>query len=93
MSSMARRKFPVFMKKNQWGNYLIKVTDLTSNHSSSSFVYFESPYYENTNSEESSKVIQMSKDKDKYLVGETAKLSMVSYYTGRAFSVLKMEMK
>jgi uncharacterized protein YfaS (alpha-2-macroglobulin family) len=79
-----KAQIPVFMKKNQWGNYLIKVTDLTSNHSSSSFVYFESPYYENTNSEESSKVIQMSKDKDKYLVGETAKLSMVSYYTGRA---------
>ena len=78
-----KAQIPVFMKRNQWGNYLIKVTDLASNHSSASFVYFESPYYENT-SEESSQVIQMSKDKDKYQVGETAKLSMVSYFKGRA---------
>lgn len=78
-----KAQIPVFMKRNQWGNYLIKVTDLASNHSSASFVYFESPYYENT-SEESSQVIQMSKDKDKYQIGETAKLSMVSYFKGRA---------
>lgn len=78
-----KAQIPVLMQMNQWGNYLIKVTDLASNHSSASFVYFESPYYEN-NSEESSQVIQMSKDKDKYQVGETAKISMVSYFKGRA---------
>jgi alpha-2-macroglobulin len=77
-------KVPLLVKRGGWGNYMIKVTDLTSNHSSSSFVYFESPYYQNDNSGEESKVIQMSKDKDKYKVGESVKLNMVSYFEGRA---------
>jgi len=77
-------KLPISVPKGGWGNYLIKITDLASQHSSSSFVYFESPYYDFDNSGEQSQVIQVSKDKDKYKVGEVAKLSMVSYFSGRA---------
>lgn len=78
-----KTQLPIFIPKGKWGNYLIKITDLSSNHTSSGFVYFESPYYD-LNSGESAAIIQMSKDKEKYKVGEMAKLSMVSYFTGRA---------
>lgn len=75
---------PLYVKRGGWGNYMIKVTDLASNHSSSSFVYFETPYNQEANGGEETKVIQLSKDKDKYKVGEMVKLNMVSYFEGRA---------
>lgn len=76
---------PLFVKKGKWGNYLIKVTDQNSKHSSSSFVYFETPYNEGVEvTRDASNIIQLSKDKDKYKVGENAKITMVSYFKGRA---------
>lgn len=77
-------ELPIQVNNNQWGNYLIKITDLSSNHTTSGFFYFDSPYYNVDNTDANAKILQMSKDKNQYKVGETAKISLVSYFKGRA---------
>lgn len=68
-----------------WGRYLIQITDPISKHSTSSIVYF-SEYYGKVPDGAMSMATQLSfvSDKNKYTVGEKAKITIPSSKAGKA---------
>jgi uncharacterized protein YfaS (alpha-2-macroglobulin family) len=78
--------------EDQWGNYLIRVTDAESGHSAGSTVLIDYPYWSgrtrNNNGEEA-KMLMFSTDKEKYAVGENAVVSFPSSEGGRALVSLE----
>lgn len=73
--------------ENDWGNYLIRVSDPNSGHATGVRVYIDSPYWsarsKNTDGESAS-MLRFSTDKEKYAVGETARIFFPSSEGGRA---------
>jgi len=78
--------------ENDWGNYLIRVSDPTSGHATGTRVYIDSPYWsaksKNTDGE-SANMLRFSTDKTKYAVGETAKIFFPSSEGGRALIAIE----
>jgi len=78
--------------EEQWGNYLIRVTDVEGGHSTGSTVLIDYPYWSgrnrNNNGEEA-KMLMFSTDKEKYAVGENAIVSFPSSEGGRALVSLE----
>lgn len=75
------------VSENDWGNYLIRVSDPNDGHATGIRVYIDSPYWsartKNTDGE-SANMLKFSTDKEKYAVGETAKIFFPSSEGGRA---------
>lgn len=71
--------FPVEWKSNEWGRYLIRVTDLEGGHSAMKMVYVDESYGRNSNGESDAATrLSITKDKEKYSVGESATLTIPS---------------
>jgi uncharacterized protein YfaS (alpha-2-macroglobulin family) len=70
-----------------WGRYMIRVYDPADGHASAETVFFDYPYWsaksKNTNGQEAT-MLRFSTDKEKYNVGETAKIFFPSSEGGRA---------
>lgn len=78
--------------EEQWGNYLIRVTDEESGHSAGSTVLIDYPSWSGrtrNNSGEAAKMLIFSTDKDTYAVGESVKVSFPSSEGGRALISLE----
>jgi hypothetical protein len=81
-----RGAFNIKVNNDDWGRYLIRITDNESGHSTGSIVWFDWPYGEGSamKNAEAASILQFSSDKTKYKVGETIKLSIPSPGQGRA---------
>ncbi len=75
------------VQDEEWGNYLIRVYDPTDGHSTGIRAYIDMPYWSaksrNTDGE-SATMLRFSTDKEKYNVGEKAKIFFPSSEGGRA---------
>ncbi len=79
-------KFTLNVKNEDYGRYLIRVTDDESGHSTSTLAWMDWPYWEGTgaNNMDIASLLQFSSDKVKYNVGETMTLTIPSPGQGRA---------
>lgn len=72
---------------DEWGNYLVRVSDPTDGHASGIRVYIDMPYWsaksKNTNGN-SANMLKFSTDKEKYNIGDKAKIFFPSSDGGRA---------
>ncbi|MCX6280374.1 MAG: MG2 domain-containing protein [Bacteroidetes bacterium] len=70
----------------EWGRYLIKVTDRASGHASGKVVYVDWPgYFRMPGGEkQAASMLTLTTDKSKYTVGETVKISLPTSPDGRA---------
>jgi uncharacterized protein YfaS (alpha-2-macroglobulin family) len=79
-------------EENEWGRYLIRVTDETGGHATGSAVMIDWPYWSgktrNTDASNAS-MLMFSTDKKNYAVGEKAKISFPSSAGGRALISLE----
>ena len=75
------------VKDEEWGNYLIRVSDPTDGHATGTKVYIDMPYWSaksrNTDGE-SATMLKFSTDKTDYAVGDKAKIFFPSSEGGRA---------
>lgn len=69
-----------------YGNYLITLTDLEGNHQTGAQITFDYPYWSRTNraGNEHAKMLDFASNKKSYSVGETVKLTIPSPENGRA---------
>lgn len=73
--------------ENDWGNYLVRVSDPTDGHATGTRVYIDSPYWSAKSKNEDGKsanMLRFSTDKTKYSVGDKAKIFFPSSEGGRA---------
>lgn len=71
--------------ENDWGNYLIRVSDPTDGHSTGIKTYIDSPYWSSKNENGgTATMLKFSTDKTKYAVGDKAKIYFPSSAGGRA---------
>ena len=74
--------------ENDWGSYLIRVSDPTDGHATGTKVFIDMPYWSARSKSSDGKAASMlrfSTDKTKYAVGEKAKIFFPSSEGGRAF--------
>ncbi len=76
---------------DNWGRYLIKVTDLTSGHSCGKVIYIDWFGYSRSpgGEKQAATMLTFTADKDKYNVGEKVKISIPSSADGRALLTLE----
>ena len=75
------------VRDEEWGNYLIRVSDPTDGHATGTKVYIDEPYWSaksRTGDGESATMLKFSTDKTKYAVGDKAKIFFPSSEGGRA---------
>ena len=75
------------VKDEEWGNYLIRVSDPTDGHATGTKVYIDMPYWSaksRSGDGESATMLKFSTDKTKYAVGDKAKIFFPSSEGGRA---------
>lgn len=79
-------KFNINVANEDYGRYLVRVTDEESGHSTSTLVWMDWPYWEGTGANEMdiASLLQFTSDKTKYNVGETMTLTIPSPGQGRA---------
>ncbi|MFL9844603.1 alpha-2-macroglobulin family protein [Flavobacterium rhizosphaerae] len=78
--------------ENDWGRYLIRVTDQESGHSAGETVLIDYPYWSANNRKgegEEASMLMFTSDKQKYAVGEKAEISFPSSAGGRALISLE----
>ena len=78
--------FKLNIPENDRGRFLIRVIDKKSGHSTGRTAYFYKNWWQNSTSgdKEAAKMLVFSADKEKYNVGETAKITFPSGSKGRA---------
>jgi alpha-2-macroglobulin len=79
--------FQLNIPEADWGNYLVRITDTNGGHSTAQTVFIDSPYWSSkseNNDNKSAKMLKFSTNKQKYTVGETAKIFFPSSEGGRA---------
>ena len=75
------------VKDQEWGNYLIRVSDPIDGHATGTKVYIDEPYWSaksKSGDGESATMLKFSTDKTKYAVGDKAKIFFPSSEGGRA---------
>ncbi|UPT72231.1 MAG: MG2 domain-containing protein [Flavobacterium sp. JAD_PAG50586_2] len=75
------------VRDEEWGNYLIRVSDPTDGHATGTKVYIDMPYWsaKSRNADgESATMLKFSTDKTNYNVGDKAKIFFPSSEGGRA---------
>ena len=81
-------KIKVKIKQNEWGRYLLRVTDIDGGHSSSQVVYFDwSNWMERDGGSDNkivSNMLSFTTDKANYKTGEEATITIPSPQNGRA---------
>jgi hypothetical protein len=91
-NSSGKASFQFKNEENEWGRYLIRVTDEIGGHATGSTVMIDWPYWSGkTRNTESSNAAMLvfSTDKTKYAVGEKASISFPSSVGGRALISLE----
>ncbi|GGB85294.1 membrane protein [Flavobacterium suaedae] len=82
-----KASFTMNVNENDWGRYLVRVTDVESGHSSGETVLIDWPYWsgrtKNSGGEEATMLV-FTTDKESYSVGEKAVVSFPSGEGGRA---------
>ncbi len=90
-TSGGRANYALYVNRENWGRYLIKVTDLKSGHSCGKVVYVD--WYGYSRSQDGEKqaatMLTFSADKEKYNVGEKVKISIPTSADGRALLTLE----
>ncbi|HLG02225.1 MAG TPA: MG2 domain-containing protein, partial [Bacteroidia bacterium] len=83
--------FSMNVKEEDWGRYMIRVTDENGGHSTGTLVWFDWPYWDGsgTHTNDVASLLQFSSDKTKYNVGETMNLTIPSPGQGRALISLE----
>jgi alpha-2-macroglobulin len=79
--------FQFSLTDDEWGRYLVRVTDPVSGHSTSQTISIDWPYWSGkTRNQDASMatMLMFSTDKEKYAVGEQARISFPSSEGGRA---------
>ena len=81
----------ITIPKDNWGRYLIKVTDPVSGHSTAQLIYFDWPYWMRANrtDSEASTMLGFSSNKENYQVGENIEITFPSPANGRALVCLE----
>jgi uncharacterized protein YfaS (alpha-2-macroglobulin family) len=81
-----RGSFKLKVENENWGRYLIRVTDMESGHSCGSISYFDWPYWDGagTKNPDAASILQFTTDKTTYKPGESIQLSIPSPGQGRA---------
>lgn len=91
-NASGKASFQFKNEENEWGRYLIRVTDEEGGHATGSTVMIDWPYWSgktrNTDSSNAS-MLMFSTDKKNYSVGEKAKISFPSSAGGRALISLE----
>ncbi|AOW21132.1 alpha-2-macroglobulin family protein [Urechidicola croceus] len=83
--SKGKATFNINVPDNDGGRYLIRIYDPKSGHATGRTAYFYKNWWKRpTNGPESAKMLIFSSDKDKYDVGETARITFPSGTEGRA---------
>lgn len=86
-------KVKVNIRENQWGRYLIRVTDIESGHSATSVTYFDWSNWMDRDGGEDNKIIsnmlQFTTDKTAYKTGEEAVVTIPSPDKGRALVTIE----
>ena len=85
-NSKGESNFTLNIPENQRGRYLVRILDKKSGHATGKVVYFYKNWWENATSgdKEAAKMLVFSSDKEKYEVGETAKITFPSGSSGNA---------
>lgn len=86
-SSSGKTSFTLNVDEEDWGRYLIMVTDPVSGHATGITALIDSPYWSGKTKNEdgsASTMLMFSTDKKQYNVGETAKISFPSSEGSRA---------
>ena len=90
--SSGRASFTFATGEEEWGNYLVRVTDTEGGHSAGATVLIDYPYWSgrsrNTSGEEAA-MLMFTTNKEKYAVGEKAIISFQSSEGGRALISLE----
>lgn len=81
-----RTSFKLKVGNDDWGRYLVRITDLESGHSTGSVLYFDWPEWMGSamKNSEAATLLQFNADKQSYKVGETINLTIPSPGQGRA---------
>ncbi|TND07503.1 MAG: alpha-2-macroglobulin [Bacteroidetes bacterium] len=81
-----RASFKLNVGNDDWGRYLIRVTDVESGHSTGSVVYFDWPEWMGSamKNSEAATLLQFNADKQSYVVGDKINLTIPSPGQGRA---------
>ncbi|WP_460220225.1 alpha-2-macroglobulin family protein [Psychroserpens sp. MEBiC05023] len=81
-----RTTFTIKIPENDRGRYLIRIYDPVSGHATGRTAYFYKNWsgMSTGNDKEAAKMLVFASDKDKYIVGETAKIKFPSGQDGRA---------
>jgi alpha-2-macroglobulin len=83
----------VHLKDNEWGRYLVKVTDVKSGHVSSLVTYFDWPNWMDRDGGNDNKImanmLKFTTDKIAYKSGEEVKLNIPSPEKGRALVTIE----
>lgn len=82
--SNGKGSFKLNIPENERGRYLIRVTDAESGHATGQTAYFYKNWYVPVGDKEAAKMLVFSADKEKYNVGETAKVKFKSGSEGKA---------
>ncbi|WP_158846156.1 alpha-2-macroglobulin family protein [Algibacter sp. L1A34] len=84
--SKGKGTFNLKIPNDDRGRYLIRISDPISGHATGRTVYFYKNWWQNSGSKdkEAAKMLVFSADKEKYNVGETAKITFASGSEGRA---------
>ena len=79
-------KFDLMIPDEDRGRFLIRVVDTKGGHATGNTAYFYKNWWQNENSanKDAAKMLVFSADKEKYNVGETAKITFPSGSKGRA---------
>ncbi len=86
-NSSGRSTFSFELKYPNWGRYLVRVEDLKGGHATGQTVYIDWPGWagkSRKNDPSAATMLVFSSDKEKYAVGETAKVTFPSSEEGRA---------
>jgi len=80
-----KSEFPLQVADEDWGRYLIKITDKRSGHSTGQIVYFDWYGYNRApgGEKQAAAMLTFTSDKPKYKIGETVKLTVPSSEGGR----------
>ncbi|PLX16238.1 MAG: hypothetical protein C0599_15685, partial [Salinivirgaceae bacterium] len=79
--------FEMEMGRDDWGRYLIEVTNLQNNQVASNFIYFDWPSIAGRNNRPdgvSQNMLRFATDKEEYVTGETVNLSFPTTHGGKA---------
>ncbi len=87
-----KAEWTLAMDDNEWGRYFLWVEDVKGGHRSGKVLYFDNPYYSGRSREgmaEGASMLPLSLDKDKYMAGERAVLTIPVSKGSRALVTLQ----